>query len=215
MDVSYLDDYLPEPISTIDLVCDYDIPSLLPSSFYHLSCLLINDDRCTTHTLEDGGDSYYLEGLLYGWHTADWRLLPSTDYMCLLKGWLELACTSQSLFSTTQIGNCHSNDICVMILQVGLTQIREACRQVSDPLELARCYLEQDRFSDQACTTCCGYIQKELGTFHSMVWNKLPKYFGLQWNAPVLCNCVLHVILILILLLIAVVVLGQNVQIAL
>ena len=46
MDISYLDDYLPGPISTIALVGDYDIPSLLPSSFYHLSCLSINDDRC-------------------------------------------------------------------------------------------------------------------------------------------------------------------------
>ena len=139
--------------------------------------------------------------------TGGCYLQPTT---CVCSG-LGIACTSQSLFSTTQISNCHSNDTCIMILQVSLLmQICEACQQASDPLELACCYLEQDRFSDQACTTCCGYIQKEL----RVVWNKLPKYFGLQWNAPVLCNCVLHVWLIFLLLLIAVVVFGQNVQIA-
>ena len=105
--------------------------------------------------------------------TGGCYLQPTT---CACSG-LGIACTSQCLFSTTQISNCHSNDTCIMILQVSLLmQICEACQQASDPLELACCYLEQDRFSDQACTMCCGYIQKEL----RVVWNKLPKYFGLQ-----------------------------------
>ena len=182
LDLPYLDDHLPEPVSTIALARNYVIPSLLPSAFYHLSRLSIYDDRRTTRTLEDGGNNSYSEGLLDGQRTADWILLSSMDYMCLLKGRLGLSCASQSLFSVTQVGHRqHSNDTCLLLWQVSLlTEIREACRRSSDPLETARRHLEQGRFGDQVCTMCCSYIQKELQAFRSMVWTKLPEYFGLQ-----------------------------------
>ena len=126
-DVPYLNDHLPEPVSTIALAHDYNIPTLLPSAFYHLSCLSIYDDRCTTCMQKKEG-SYYAESLLEGQCTADWLLLSSRDYVCLLKGWLELSCSSKNLFNVEPIGHRkHSKDNCLLLRQASLlTEIREA-----------------------------------------------------------------------------------------
>ncbi|KAG2070568.1 hypothetical protein BDR04DRAFT_1018505 [Suillus decipiens] len=80
-----IDDYLPEPPSAIWLARKCNIPSILPATFYHLSCLSIEDSWHNPHI-----SSINLEPEVTHWHcfygncTADWTILSAQDYICLL-----------------------------------------------------------------------------------------------------------------------------------
>jgi hypothetical protein len=177
--VSHIDDLLPEPASAIRLARECVIPNILPAAFYHLSRLSIHDDRSSQHAArnDEAADFFCFDGR----RTADWTILSSADYICLLKGRAMLAAFSQALFTVPRLGNYeHSNDGCVFSEQAAfLVQIREACRRSPDVLETSRRYLERESFGDQMCSICVMYIQKELRNFRRSLWTKLPQFFGL------------------------------------
>jgi len=177
--VDNIDDILPEPASAIRLGRECDIPSILPAAFYHLSRLSIHDDRTSQRAARghEAADFFCFDGR----RTADWTILSSADYICLLKGRAMIATFSQELFTVPQLGNYqHSIDGCVHSEQATLlVQIREACRRSPDVLETSRRYLERESFGDQVCSICVIYIRKELRNFRHSLWAKLPQFFGL------------------------------------
>lgn len=173
-----LDDYLPEPASAIRLARDCNIPSILPSAFYHLSRISVYHDL---HEARLGGyretcfhhDTYDYQ------RSADWNLLSSSDYNCLLKGKARLAVATRELFELAHPTEPHTI-FCPLSRDVTLLlEIREACRESSDILEASRQQMQRKDFGDHVCSNCTRYIRRELGRFRRALWLKLPEYFAL------------------------------------
>ncbi|KAF8808346.1 hypothetical protein BYT27DRAFT_7097071 [Phlegmacium glaucopus] len=178
----HLDDHLPEPASAIRLARECNIPNILPAAFYHLSRLSIYDNRCTSYIAQEVKTSEVsYEDLYHGNRTADWGILSSEDYMCLLRGKAKLALISDDLFDISQIcDRQHTIDTCSLSRELTLlADIRNTCRRSSDILETLHCYLDQGGFGDQVCSWCNIYIRRELKRFRHTVWVQIPVYFGL------------------------------------
>ncbi|TFY73469.1 hypothetical protein EWM64_g10543, partial [Hericium alpestre] len=75
----------PEPAAAIQLARQYNIHSILPAAFYHLSCLGVDSDWSQTHVncAESGFERL---NLAIGARTARWELLEREDFLCLLRG---------------------------------------------------------------------------------------------------------------------------------
>lgn len=179
--LKYLDDHLPEPASAIRLARECDIPNILPAAFYHLSRLSIHNDRMAARVAQhkEKADLFGLEGLLDGQRTADWNILSSVDYICLLKGRARLSTFSRELFgavSTSSRQHSGSVDQCCLPQQLDL--IRNACNRSPDILETLRRYLERGHAMEEGvCSICCAYVRKELRGFRRAIWKKLPEFF--------------------------------------
>lgn len=179
--LKYVDDHLPEPASAIRLARDCDIPNILPAAFYHLSRLSIHNDRLSARVAQHEGkaDLFGLEGLLDGQRTADWNILSSADYICLLKGRARLSTFSRELFGAVSISSRqHSESVDPCCLPQQLALIRNACDRSPDILETLRRYSEWGHVREkEVCSMCCAYVRKELRGFRRAIWNKLPEFF--------------------------------------
>lgn len=177
-----LDDYLPEPASAIRLARDCNIPSILPSAFYHLSRISVYHDRHEAHLEGYRGTCFHHDDTCDYQRSADWNILSSLDYTCLLKGKARLAVASRELFELAHHTEPHtiacplSRDITLLL------EIREACRESSDILEASRQQMQRKDFGDHVCSNCTRYIRRELGRFRRALWLKLPEYFALTWQ---------------------------------
>lgn len=175
-----IDDYLPEPASAIRLARDCNIPSILPAAFYHLSRLSVFHDRRKTR-LRSNEESYdHSDHLSDDQRSADWNVLSSTDYICLLKGQAKLATVSRELFEVVRFSDYHPDDTCSLSRDLTLLgEMREVCGNSLDVLEASRQYSERKSFGDHVCSNCTRYIRKELRGFRQALWRKLPEYFAL------------------------------------
>lgn len=178
-----IDDFLPEPASAIRLARECNIPSILPAAFYHLSRLSIEDNRRNPRT-----SSVHLEPEVpyqhsfYGNRTADWTILSSQDYMCLLRGKAKLASAADRLFSASHVDNDrHSDNVCALLQGLTLlADIRETCRRSPDILNTLRRFLGRAEFKNQVCSACKLYIQTELRRLRHSIWVEIPEYFDLM-----------------------------------
>ncbi|KAG2030072.1 hypothetical protein BDR03DRAFT_879239 [Suillus americanus] len=178
----HIDDYLPEPASAIRLARECNIPSILPAAFYHLSRLSIEDNRCNPRTSSINlGPGVPYRNSFYGNRTADWTILSSQDYICLLRGKAKLASITDRLFSASHVGSGeHSADVCSLSKELTLLEdIRETCRRSPDILDTLRRFLGTAAFTSQVCSACKLYIQTDLRRLRHSVWVEMPGYFGL------------------------------------
>jgi BTB/POZ domain len=174
-----LDDYLPEPASAIRLARDCNIPSILPSAFYHLSRISVYHDRHKVRHGDFRGTCFHHDDTCDYQRSADWNLLSSSDYTCLLKGKVRLAAASCELFKLAHHTEPHTI-ACLLSRDITpLLEIREACRESSDVLEASRQQMQRKDFGDHVCSSCTRYIRRELGRFRRALWLKLPEYFAL------------------------------------
>lgn len=176
-----LDDHLPEPASAIRLARDCDVPSILPAAFYQLSRLSVCHDRLDTHNNSNRIAVPSCESRFNSRRTADWSVLTSEDFICLLRGQVNLAMASQDLLTSHwESVYRHTDDQCSTSQQYALMmKIREKCAHSHDILYTLRQILEQKSFGDSICSACTVRIEGELGRFRAAIWSKLPEYFHL------------------------------------
>jgi hypothetical protein len=174
-----LDDYLPEPASAIRLARDCNIPSILPSAFYHLSRISVYHDRHKARLEGYQGTCFHHDDTCDYQRSADWNLLSSSDYTCLLKGKARLAVASRELFEPSHHTEPHTTTCPLSRDITPLLEIREVCRESSDVLETLRQQMQRKNFGDHVCSNCTRYIRRELGRFRRALWLKLPEYFAL------------------------------------
>ena len=175
------DCYLPEPASAIRLGRDCNVPSILPSAFYHLSRISVYHEL---HKIRPGGrraTCFYYDYTCDHQRSADWNLLSSSDYICLLRGKAGLALASRELFKQANHTQLHPTEgACPLSRDISLLlEIREVCRASDDILEASRDEMQRNSFGDHVCSNCTRYIREELGRFRRALWFDLPEYFGL------------------------------------
>ena len=180
--LGFPDDHLPEPASAIMLARSCDVPSILPSAFYHLSRLSIDNDRHTSReapSTEYG--SLHQDCLNEGQRTADWALLSTAEYISLLRGRRALTQATEMWSSLAATSICmHTTNPCDQSRQIALiTEIRDACRRSSDVLEITRKYMSQKDFWEGICEMCSKRLRGELHAFRQSIWTNLPAYFSL------------------------------------
>jgi hypothetical protein len=166
----FIDDYLPEPASAINVAWACNIPSVLPAAFYHLSRLSIYDD----YHLVRSSDA--CDALSKGRRTARWTTLTADHYICLLKGREKLSMVAEDIDF-----KCHtlcSTWSCVTQGAKLLEETRKACRHSADVLHTLRHYAEQA--SDyNTCSNCSSQIRQTLITSRRKLWRELSIFFGL------------------------------------
>ncbi|KAG2352877.1 hypothetical protein BDR07DRAFT_1312116 [Suillus spraguei] len=175
-----IDNYLPEPASAIRLARECNIPSILPAAFYHLSRLSIKDNWRNPHTSNMEPEVPYRNSFC-GNRTADWTILSTQDYICLLRGKTKLASIADRLFSASHVGNDqHSSNACSLSQgRTLLADMRETCRQSPDILDTLRRFLGRTALKNEVCPACRLYIQMELRRLRHAIWVGIPEYFGL------------------------------------
>lgn len=178
---SYVDDHLPEPASAIRLARDCNVPAVLPAAFYHLSRLSIYDNRVEARHLLDP-NSICCEGLGNGRRTAEWNLLDTEDFICLLKGQARLSVAAAEMLHFKDCSQEeHWSDNCSLAQRQKLFQdIRNACRYSRDILRTSREFMERGTFGSQICYLCNSRIRDELASFRLLLWMKLGDLFCLE-----------------------------------
>jgi hypothetical protein len=165
----FIDDYLPEPASAINIAWACNIPGVLPAAFYHLSRLSIYDD----YHLARSSDA--CDALSKGRRTARWTTLTAADYICLLKGREKLSMAAQDIVfdrhELCQSQECSSRSVL-------LAGIRKSCQHSADILHTLRSYVEQAGYG-KTCNHCSVLFRQTLVTFRQQLWRSLPVFFAL------------------------------------
>lgn len=162
-----IDDHFPEPASAIKLARQFDIPSILPAAFYHLSRLSILDDWDRTHA------DPFIPIRNPTKRTAQWGLLSAEDFRCLIFGkavfpeGLRRIMESHDDSPIGLTGKCNPeglwNDIC------------DRCLQSADPLAL----LQVESNKSHHCTACTKTLRSKFLKTRREVWDKLGTFFHL------------------------------------
>ncbi|KDQ58288.1 hypothetical protein JAAARDRAFT_177480 [Jaapia argillacea MUCL 33604] len=79
----FIDDQYPEPASAIVLAREFDITSILPAAFYHLSRL---DTEMDDKKNRGDYDDTFMSRLGEGQRAANWGCLSSSDLLSLIRG---------------------------------------------------------------------------------------------------------------------------------
>lgn len=175
------DNCLPETVATIKLARQFDIPSILPAAFYHLSRLSILNDWDKAHA----DPSTHIRNPTK--RTAQWGLLSAKDFHCLLLGKAELAEFLQGCIDvgglrhqkdsiwggkTSLDGECEAGkglwkDLC------------DRCSRSADPLALLRSSVGS-KVAEVKCSTCTKRLVEEIARARAKVWEKLGDLFHLE-----------------------------------
>ncbi|KAH0826099.1 hypothetical protein J3R83DRAFT_11656 [Lanmaoa asiatica] len=179
-DVEYIDDYLPEPAAAIKLAYQFDIPSILPSAFYHLSRLSILDDWDKTHA----DSAMSIRNLRK--RTAQWGLLSAKDFHCLLLGKAEFAGILRRCINTGELrhrkvdnGVGRSRDECEMGERLW-KDICDRCSESADPLALLKSLATFEGDEAQHCRTCAKALRARIPAVRAEIWKKLGDLFHLK-----------------------------------
>ncbi|KAG6377978.1 hypothetical protein JVT61DRAFT_14774 [Boletus reticuloceps] len=172
-DADRMDDHSPEPAAAIKLAHRFDIPSILPAAFYHLSRLSIQDDWDKTHT--DPSIRHPTK------RTAKWGLLSAKDFRCLLLGKAELAdflrgCINPGDLRNSHIVNCR-REICDVGGQTW-QDILARCLQSADPLASLKISAERDHFPH--CSIYAKALKAKIQVVRAQIWEKLGDFFHVK-----------------------------------
>ena len=162
---------LPEPASAIRLAQECNISSILPTAFYHLSRLSIDDDWSKSQERS--------EAVKTG-STADWGLLTADDLRCLLKGRAKMRRTSQEILHFGFHRQEWSEECSPAQRWKLLGEIEEACIKSPDVLRATKDYIEKEDYGDGICHPCHSRIRYDLGTFRYALWTMLSDFFSLR-----------------------------------
>lgn len=179
--IKCIDDYLPEPAAAIKLAHQFDIPTILPTAFYHLSRLSILDDWDKTHADPP------ITTLNRTQRTAKWGLLSARDFHCLLLGKAEfaeilrrcigaeelvhtriIARTRETLHEQCRVGEAAWRAIC------------DRCSLSADPLALLESESIGSEDDKSRCPTCIVGLRAKIPTVRAMIWEKLGILFHLK-----------------------------------
>ncbi|KAF8121079.1 hypothetical protein EV363DRAFT_1187321 [Boletus edulis] len=147
-DADRIDDHSPEPAAAIKLAHRFDIPSILPAAFYHLSRLSIQDDWDKTHA----DPSISIRNPTK--RTAKWGLLSAKDFRCLLLGKAELADFLRGCINPEDLRHSHM-----------WQGILVKCLQSADPLAELKSSAAQNILLRAKIQVLRGRIWEKLGDF--------------------------------------------------
>ncbi|KAF8121129.1 hypothetical protein EV363DRAFT_1366668 [Boletus edulis] len=161
-DADRIDDHSPEPAAAIKLAHRFDIPSILPAAFYHLSRLSIQDDWDKTHA----DPSISIRNPTK--RTAKWGLLSVEDFRCLLLGKAELADFLRGCINpgTPQFMNTSRQEV-VETWDV----IINPCLQSADPLALLKSLAAKREHL---------LLGAEIQVLRAQIWEKLGDFFHVK-----------------------------------
>lgn len=168
-DTDFLDDELPEAARIIRLGRKYDIPTILPSAFYHLMRLTIMDDEDRPGRADL--DTYLSDGN----RTAKWGMLEGSDFVCLERGRAKFREAFNHVFKQRFIvkkENC-TRDCTSHVWGT----LEEECRQSQDIFGTLLRFVE-GRGLTEACTYCQPRIRVSIASMRQDLWDGLPVWFS-------------------------------------
>ena len=159
----------PEPASAIRLAWECNIPTILPTAFYHLSQLLIDDDW--------GEVQGHSEAVMTSC-AVEWSLLTANDLHCLLKGQAKLKQASQEILYFG-VHRQEWHEVCSPEKQWKLLgEIEEMCIKSPDMLCITQNYIEKQYEVNGICHLCSSHIRCDLVTFREALWTLLSDLFS-------------------------------------
>ncbi|KAF8121087.1 hypothetical protein EV363DRAFT_1366836 [Boletus edulis] len=172
-DTDRIDDYFPEPAAAIKVAHQFDIPSILPAAFYHLSRLSVLDDWDKTHA----DPSIDIQNPTR--RTARWGLLSGKDYRCLLLGKAELANFLRGCINPGDLRHSQTNrwESCAEGEEIW-KDILDKCLQSADPLALLKSMKE--RKNSKRCQACVNTLTAKIQVVRTQIWEKLGDLFHMK-----------------------------------
>lgn len=185
--VERIDDCFPEPAAAIKLANQFNITSILPSAFYHLSRISILDDWDQTHA----DPSISIRNTK---RTARWDQLSAKDFHRLLLGKAKIASFLRGCINTRDLRHIHTTSGMMGFGVDGTTKrhkneycevgeglwknILDRCLQSADPLTLLRTWIEEGTARD--CDTCTNTLKAKIPAVRAQIWEKLRGLFHLK-----------------------------------
>lgn len=169
----YLDDYLPEPASAIRLAREYNIPSILPSAFYHLASLDISDDWVKLRVIPGDGSPIELERTQ---RTARWSLLSADDWLCYQRGKHAMSVQGSHTYDVFCFGNppCGNTTHITQNIIPPLEELKNPLRFMCD---LVKQY--EDGTVTKCCRDCAGSLVGLIDGGKYVFWDQLEEWFEL------------------------------------
>ncbi|EPQ50723.1 hypothetical protein GLOTRDRAFT_50273 [Gloeophyllum trabeum ATCC 11539] len=201
----YLDKYLPEPVSAIQLAKKHGVRSILPAAFYHLSRLSIQWGPDGSERNEERQRMSRHRGV----RTAKWKSLSAEDHYCLHVGRARLKAAVDSqirgwTFSyhfgegSDEDEDEPDDDPCSESARWKTRQdILEAVSNADDVLHVLRRFtdVQCDELSDGLCSQCLLTFTTEARQLRRDLWGRLPEFFELDlvrsqcsWSVGALAN---------------------------
>lgn len=185
-DGPWLDDLLPEPISTMLIArCQPEFSSILRATLYLLYLTPVSNDREERHAYRTS--LYRYPGACYEL-SAHWWLLGRSEVMKVIKAKEEIdklaTRYAASLFQPFLVKEGHPNDTAhgckLACLEMRksymekfaiLGNVLRALNKVGN-----RKYLEDNDF----CEECAVHVEEKLRDLRNKIWDELPRYYGIE-----------------------------------
>ena len=168
--VGLIDDHFPEPAAAIKVARQFDIPSILPAAFYHLSRLSILDDWDKTGMVP----SEYKSTQNHTRRTARWMLLSAQDFRCFLLAkakFAEIVREWKDLPGRHKVRSGRGTEECEVAERLW-KDIHDRCLQSTDPLALLQSRIEFVMGGDY-CQTCANGLRDKIRALRREIWDKL------------------------------------------
>lgn len=185
-DGPWLDDLLPEPISTMLIArCQPEFSSILRATLYLLYLTPVSNDREERHAYRTSLHRY--PGACYQL-SAHWWLLEGSEVMKVFKAKEEISKLATRyatlLFQPFLVKGGHPNDdthdcklACLEMRKSYMdevavsTNVLRVLKKVGD-----RMYLENNDF----CEECAVHVEEKLRDLRNKIWDELPRYYGIE-----------------------------------
>lgn len=172
--LQYLDNYLPEPASAIQLAEECDVRTILPAAFYQLSRTSVYAERPISSEFDEEREGN-------GQRTARWSTLSNPNILCLMRGKLQLQLASQSLLSVSVTQKCRLDpSICSLHRQYAvLNDLHDECKNSRDILSTLLRARKQLSFGPDICSECMHGLRETVDHIRLAIWAQLPDFFQL------------------------------------
>lgn len=154
-------------------VAKYNIPSILPSAFYHLASLNISDDWDKTRIIPDDGSPVELGRTQ---RTARWSLLSVEDWLCYERDKHAMNLRGPHVYSTA----CPRNPPCNTLI-TGINITIPPLEELENPLHYMCDIVMQyeEGTGTKCCSKCVHWLLSVIEGAKQELWEELKEWFEL------------------------------------
>ncbi|KDQ60100.1 hypothetical protein JAAARDRAFT_595770 [Jaapia argillacea MUCL 33604] len=179
----YVDRRYPEPIAAIQLAREFEIDTIPPVAFYHLSRLEIDLDYDVIHGYDDTTSQRQWDKLFMGLRSARWGALSAADFRLVLRGRERLSRLHQNLihefFRKSNFSSCPGENCCVSTsIEFMAIAERLSAEKCNDLLQFMKVsFMAPEMEKRGFCHNCALKAQNIIGWWRETLWDNLGKVF--------------------------------------